>query len=281
VACRDGGTVSILPGHGDGTFGAAVNTAISGPLSLAVGEFNNPANANLDLAVATGDDASVLSGNGNGTFSGTIARLTVATVSDARSVVAGDFDGDSLVDVGVCYGGTDNVAVFLNSTPSGQALSFGTPTTANNRLFAVQNAPAVLAAPDLDGDGRPDLAVVNMGTPSVTIRHSSGMASNLFPPGTGAVGENVALPAGASPTAIAIGDVDGDGLPDLVTANRGLGTLSLFVNLGGTSLLSVENQDAGLLPSAVELGDFNGDGKLDAAVANLGDNTVSILLNVR
>lgn len=80
---------------------------------------------------------------------------------------------------------------------------------------------------------------------------------------------------------IATGDLDGDGLPDLVTANRGAGTVSVLLNLAGTSLFAVESEDVGLLPSDVVLGDFDGDGLLDAAVANLGDNTVSILLNAR
>ncbi len=276
VANRNAGTVSILPGNGNGTFGAAVNTTLAGPLSLATGEFNNPVNANLDLAVGTGDDVSILSGNGDGTFSGTITRLTVAATADARSVVTGDFDGDALTDVGACYAGTDNVGVFLNSTPAAGALAFTAPTTATNRLYTVQNAPTALSAADIDRDGRPDLAAMNMATPSATIRLSSAQSANLFP-----AGDNTTLPTGSSPTAVAAGDIDSDGLPDLVTANRGSGTVSVLINLGGTGIFAVDTQDAGNLPMGVALGDFNGDGKLDVAVANLEDNTVSILLNAR
>jgi hypothetical protein len=155
-------------------------------------------------------------------------------------------------------------------------LAFTAPTAGTNRLFNVQNAPSALAAPDLDGDGRPDLAIVNTATPSVTVRVSSAQAANLFPGG-----ENTALTAGTLPVRIASGDFDGDGLPDLVTANRASGTVSVLLNLFGTSLFTVETTDAGTLPSDVAIGDFDADGLLDVAVANAGDNTVSILLNAR
>jgi hypothetical protein len=276
VASRTSGSIIVLPGNGDGSFGASVVTAVIGARGLAVAEVNNPANANRDLAIATGDDITVLSGNGNGTFSGTVLRLTLAGAADVHAVTTGDFDGDGLTDIGVTYAGTDNAAAWLNSTPSAGALAFTTPTAATNRLVTVQNAPSAVAAPDLDGDGRPDLVVVNTATPSVTVRPSSAQAANLFPGG-----ENTALTAGTLPVRIAAGDLDGDGLPDLVTANRGTGTVSVLLNLAGTSLFTVESEDVGLLPSDVVLGDFDADGLLDAAVANLGDSTVSILLNAR
>lgn len=181
VASRTGGSILILPGNGNGTFGASITTAVSGARGIAVGEFNNPANANRDLAIATGDDVTVLSGNGNGTFSGTVVRLTLAGAADAHTTATGDFDGDGLTDISVTYAGTDSAATWLNSTPPAGALAFATPTTATNRLVTVQNAPSAVAAPDLDGDGRPDLVVVNTATPSVTVRPSSAQAANLFP----------------------------------------------------------------------------------------------------
>jgi hypothetical protein len=176
----------------------------------------------------------------------------------------------------VSYAATDNAAAWLNSTPAAGALAFLTPTTATNRLFTVQNAPSAVLAVDLDGDGRPDLAVVNSATPSVTVRPSSAQAANLFPGG-----ENTTLPAGALPVALAAGDFDRDGLIDLATANRGTGTVSGMLNLFGTSLFASESEDSGLLPTDLVAGDFDGDGRTDIAVTNGGDNTVSILLNVR
>ncbi|MCC6360199.1 MAG: Ig-like domain-containing protein [Phycisphaerales bacterium] len=276
AASRTGGAIYVLPGNGNGTFGAAIATAVAGARSIVVSEFNNPANGNADLAIATGADVTVLSGNGNGTFSGTIVRLTLTGASDAQAVTAGDFDGDGLTDVGVCYAGTDNAGAWLNSTPGGGALAFTTPTTASNRLVTVQNAPVSVGSPDIDGDGRADLVVLNAGTPSITVRPSSGQSANLFP-----AGENTALTAGSLPVQIDSDDLDGDGLPDIVTANRLSGTISSLTNIAGTSLFTVESADTGLFTADVVLGDFNGDGRLDAAVANLGDNSVSILLNVR
>lgn len=276
VACRGAGQIAVLPGAGDGSFGGPINRAIIGPRSITVADFSNPADGNVDVAVATGTAISVLTGNGNGTFGGTVLSLTVAATADAAAVSASDFDGDGLTDIGVCYAATDNAAVWLNATPSGGAVAFTAPSTATNRLFTVQNGPAAVLAVDLDGDGRSDLAVCNAATPSVTVRISSGVSSNLFPGG-----ENTALSAGSLPFAVAAADLDRDGLPDLMTAHRGAGTIGSLLNLAGSSLFLLENSDSGSLPSGIAVGDFNGDGVPDAAVANAGDNTVSILLNVR
>lgn len=85
-----------------------------------------------------------------------------------------------------------------------------------------------------------------------------------------------ANPVGNYPAAIATGDFNNDGRPDLVTANLTDNTVSvLLANAGGT-FQPARNSATGVNPQSVAVGDFNGDGKLDLTTANLND--VSVLL---
>src|SRR5262249_40123285 len=100
-------------------------------------------------------------------------------------------------------------------------------------------------------------------------------------------------PTGISPISVAIGDLNGDGQPDLVTANVGgdlssggspAGTVSVLLGSGGgTFSAATPYPTASFIASSVAIGDLNGDGKLDLAVANygeqfLGDGTISVFL---
>lgn len=88
-----------------------------------------------------------------------------------------------------------------------------------------------------------------------------------------------ALTTNAAPYQVATGDFNGDGHPDIVTANSGSNNVSVLLGNGDGTFVRQVTYGAGNGPNAVAVGDFDGDGHLDLVVANSGDNTVSVLLN--
>jgi FG-GAP-like repeat len=84
---------------------------------------------------------------------------------------------------------------------------------------------------------------------------------------------------GRGPISVAIGDLNGDGKPDLATANDG-GTVSVLENRGGGGFQAgLDYRAPGKIPVAIAIGDLNGDGRRDLVTANRDSNTVSVLIN--
>ena len=82
----------------------------------------------------------------------------------------------------------------------------------------------------------------------------------------------------SGPHSVAIGDVNGDGRPDLVTANRGSDDVSVLLGDGDGTFRPQTDFAAGGSPYAVAIGDVNGDGRPDLVTANYGSGDVSVLL---
>src|SRR3989442_8297825 len=80
-------------------------------------------------------------------------------------------------------------------------------------------------------------------------------------------------PVGTAPVAIAVGDFNGDGKPDLAVANSASNNVSILLNNGDGAFQAAVNYAVGTSPQALAAGDFNGDGKLDLIVVNPGDLT--------
>ena len=77
---------------------------------------------------------------------------------------------------------------------------------------------------------------------------------------------------------MAVADVNGDGRPDLVTANDFDNTVSVLLGNGDGTFQSQRTFAVGSRPYSVAVADVNGDGKPDLVAANYGDNSVSVLL---
>src|SRR5262249_42510360 len=86
--------------------------------------------------------------------------------------------------------------------------------------------------------------------------------------------------AGDTPFSVAVGDFNGDGQPDLVTANQNDNTVSVLLGKGDGTFQRPAHFAAGDLPVSVAVGGFNGDGQPHLAVANARSGDVSVLLGV-
>ncbi|MBS1645984.1 MAG: VCBS repeat-containing protein [Bacteroidetes bacterium] len=84
---------------------------------------------------------------------------------------------------------------------------------------------------------------------------------------------------GAEPYSVCSADFNGDGHPDMATANASSSNISVLFNNGDGTFSSMVNYPAGSYPYSICAADFNGDGKQDLAVADEGDNKVGVYIN--
>src|SRR5205823_1725651 len=98
--------------------------------------------------------------------------------------------------------------------------------------FAAGNSPFSVAVADVNGDGFPDLAVANYGTLPTRPGHT---VSLLLGNGDGSFGTRQSFAAGSLPRSVAVADVNGDGLPDLVVANARGNSVSVLLGNGDGS----------------------------------------------
>ena len=95
---------------------------------------------------------------------------------------------------------------------------------------------------------------------------------------TFSLGVRCDLAAGSGTYSTSVADLNGDGKPDLVTANWTANTVSVFLNSGSGGYGVKTDFATGTSPASVAVGDVNGDGRPDLVTANYGANSVSVLI---
>ncbi len=245
VANRDSNNVSLLRGNGAGGFLPRVNyPAGVSPRSVAIGDVNGDGRQDLLAANSGSNSLTVLTGNADGSFMvrppypmgtgpvsvaagllDTDARADVVVANQFASTVSvslgraftvrrdyataaypvavaiGDLDGDHVADLVVACSGNA-------PSPSGLTILRGVGDgtfTGRHDVITTFMMPSAVALADLDGDGRLD--VVAGGSGAVAVYPGNG---------DGTLGVPMRYGCGGSIVSLAVGDLDRDGLPDLV-----------------------------------------------------------------
>ena len=236
-----------------------------------------------DIVVATNQFISVLR---NTSVSGVINAASFAAKVDFASGFTGpnfmsiaDLDGDGKPEL---INSNDNgkVSVWRNVSSPGviDISSFAAKVD-----FTVGGTPVSVTVGDVDGDGKPDMVFpdATLGANKISILRNITIANSI------SFAAKVDFATGSTPRSVAIGDVDGDGKPDLVVANSepASTTVSVLRNTTTSGIIDASSFAAkvdfttGLSPFDVTLADLDGDGKLDLAVANQFSNSISLLRN--
>jgi hypothetical protein len=285
VANRIAATVAVFfnttpTGATTPSFAAEVEfTTGQGVPTVAIGDING--DGKLDLAVSdshTGTVSVLLNTTGTGAATPSFAAkvdLTIGSPDAGLAVAIGDVNRDGKPDIVVTNTGLSIAAILFNTT----ATNATTPSFATESDFPTGSAgPAAIAIGDLNGDSSPDLAIANydLGTIAVLLDTTAMSAT------TPSFGTEVGFPTNSGFPSVVIGDLNGDGRPDLAVANSDATGVSVLANTTTTGAATPNfaakiDFMTGAQPSSVAIGDFNGDGKPDLAVV-ISANAVSVLL---
>ena len=248
--------------QGSVSFAKAINlvSPVLYPTSLAAGDLNG--SGFPGLAVVGNEDPDLLHavGKGNGHFG--YWSHSGGTGGAPGFVFLADVDGDGNLD-----------AVTADAMRPLVTIAFGDGKGNFDRGVRLDTgvgfAVSQVAVADLNGDGIPDI----VGT-TVPFGNEPGEIFVFLGAGNRRFEKAVHFASGgAQPIGIAVGDLNHDGIPDLVIANWGhgagpYGNLSVLLGEGGGRYGKPVSYPAGIHPHQLVLGDFNGDGNLDVAVTS-------------
>jgi hypothetical protein len=278
VANGFGDTVSILKGTGTGTFLTAITRTVGNePREVAIGDLDNDGRPDIvtaDNGTFTFDGMGGSSGASNltvllqaadGSFPNAGTVVSAGVPGDPAALVIGDVNADGDRDLLVLSGQLATMKALLGD---GSGATF--PASANTNGGS-STGTSGLVVRDINADGRLDALVSDRG--AAFVRVNLGDGAGIF--GSGGTA-NFLIDQGL-PADLRLGDMDGDGLDDLITVSPFPGSIEVGAGAGtGAFGAPVAFSVAGD-PARLAVADFTGDGVLDVMTANQGATNVSLL----
>ncbi len=236
------------------TYGTGINAA-----GLSVADLNGDNSMDLVVVNSGTENAAVLLGNGDGSFGGG-TELRGGPL--CGSVAVGDFNRDMFIDIAATSTGSNSISLFYGAGARTFIRGLDIPTGVR---------PVYVEEGDLNGDGKPDLAIANFGQSDSTLTGpQDGGFSILLGRGDGTFRSLPQAFTGSHPDWLAIGDLDGDGRPDLVLSEFDRKAVLVLRGNGDGTFERGQEISLDAQPSSVVIGDLNHDGIPDLWVTELG-----------
>jgi hypothetical protein len=263
------GELSVLTGNGSGTVWSAPTIISVGPtpVGVATGDFNKDGNLDVVVSSLTGNALSVLQTTGAGAFI-VADKIDLGSTTFPSAIAVADFNHDGKPDVVATDESNDRVLTARNNGTGG----FLAPVAIST---GVSSAPEAVVALDTNADGWPDLVTTNAGNDTMSILQNNGS-------GTLTASNGIALAPCDDPIAIATGDINADGRPDIAYAcdisyhictRRGTG--SPGASAFGAQLCTFVDP----VPEGVAIGTFDFDALQDFAFSSNTSNWVDVAMS--
>jgi Bacterial type II and III secretion system protein/FG-GAP-like repeat len=291
-------TFTVLQNQDNGNFlqvatpPIALSNTETGQVAIGTGVFRTDSTKfptaqphDVILVNSTSDNVSVLLGNvdANGVPNGTFTEAPgspIAVGKNPSSIIVADFNGDGIQDFAVTNKVDNSISVF-RGLGDGTFREFQRSPFLLNKSGVAETGPVAMVAGTFRQGDMTDLAVVNQTSGNISI-----LFDTIDPLSEISLTEapNSPIAVGTSPVAIATGDINADGVGDLVVANQGDNTLSVL--LGSTTIDGTFTAAPGSplptanTPAGVQLGSFAGGASPDIAVTNQGQSTLSVFLGL-
>ena len=267
--------LTVLLGNGKGNFIAAPGSpfpveGIPHTHGIATGDFNKDGRLDLVTDSWGNNQVEVLFGDSPDLFKkqGVFFKVGKRPYQRLR---ASDINSDGIDDIVTTNTEDNNATILLSNGKGGFYEPAGSP-------FACGDDPFGIAIGDINADRKPDLAIINSPGSMGEGKGKNGLTV-LLGDGTGKFTTMKGSPfeAGKIPNRIAIGDVNGDGVNDIVTSDNESNKIYLFLMNKKGSVLSSSPITVGNHPKGVAIADLNGDGKCEIVVCNQLENDISII----
>lgn len=205
--------------------------------------------------------------------------VSYASTTNPRSSTITDLDGDGKPDVLALNAANNRLSIFKNTSTTGTIVL----NASQNFYTGTGTAGATgVSTADFDGDGKKDIAI-NINNQIFANQDSLVVFRNTSTPGTISLAPRVKFsvpPVGYG--GMVIGDINGDGKPDIILATASLGTISIYKNTSTPGNISFAPRVEIPVSSSnmlVAVGDLDSDGKIDLAVSQYSLNSVAVFRN--